>query len=64
MFIKDEQDVLVVDKWGDVFRFFVIDFQKEGLFLLGYFFMLLDIVSFELCFCKKICLEKVVFKEG
>lgn len=44
-FTKDEQDVLVADKWGDVFRFSVTDPQKEGLLLLGHLSMLLDILT-------------------
>lgn len=44
-FTKDEQDVLVADKWGDVFRFSVTDAQKEGLLLLGHLSMLLDILT-------------------
>lgn len=44
-FTKDEQDVLVADKWGDVFRFSVTAPQKEGLLLLGHLSMLLDILT-------------------
>lgn len=44
-FTKDEQDILVADKWGDVFRFSVADHQKEGLLLLGHLSMLLDILT-------------------
>lgn len=44
-FTKYEQDVLVADKWGDVFRFSVTDPQKEGLLLLGHLSMLLDILT-------------------
>ncbi|XP_078333025.1 tRNA (guanine-N(7)-)-methyltransferase non-catalytic subunit wdr4-like isoform X2 [Crassostrea virginica] len=44
-FTYDEKNVLVADKWGDVFRFSVQDPQKGGQLLLGHLSMLLDILT-------------------
>nr|XP_022294183.1 tRNA (guanine-N(7)-)-methyltransferase non-catalytic subunit wdr4-like isoform X1 [Crassostrea virginica] len=44
-FTYDEKNVLVADKWGDVFRFSVQDPKKGGQLLLGHLSMLLDILT-------------------
>ncbi|XP_062597190.1 tRNA (guanine-N(7)-)-methyltransferase non-catalytic subunit wdr4-like [Saccostrea cucullata] len=44
-FTQDEQNLLVADKWGDVFRFSVTEPEKEGQLLLGHLSMLLDILT-------------------
>ncbi|XP_061181589.1 tRNA (guanine-N(7)-)-methyltransferase non-catalytic subunit wdr4-like [Saccostrea echinata] len=44
-FTQDEQNILVADKWGDVFQFSVTEPQREGQLLLGHLSMLLDILT-------------------
>lgn len=51
IFIVFEEKVLVVDKFGDVYFFLVLELYGCGYLELGYLFMLLDVVvSFDDCF--------------
>ncbi|KAJ8299677.1 hypothetical protein KUTeg_023737 [Tegillarca granosa] len=43
-FTSDEQYVLVADKSGDVYRFSVLEVEKDGELLLGHLSMLLDLI--------------------